>query len=48
MLAQAAKCRRLANDTTDELVRRNLLALAEELAAEANCVVGEAITLGRE
>jgi hypothetical protein len=35
--AQAAKCRRLAANTPDEMAARELLALAVELEREANC-----------
>ena len=35
--AQAAKCRRLAGNTPDEMAARELLALAVELEREANC-----------
>jgi hypothetical protein len=36
LLTQAAKCRRLAQCTTDEMAARELLALAYELEGEAN------------
>jgi hypothetical protein len=36
-MAQAAKCRRLARNTLDEMAARELLALAIELETEANC-----------
>jgi len=36
LLTQAAKCRRLAQSTTDEMAARELLALAYELEGEAN------------
>jgi hypothetical protein len=35
-MAQAAKCRRLARNTPDEVAARELLALAIELESEAN------------
>jgi hypothetical protein len=37
LMAQAAKCRRLARNTLDEMAARELLALAIELETEANC-----------
>jgi len=36
LMAQAAKCRRLACSTPDEIAARELLALAIELETEAN------------